>query len=162
MATIALKGGKVILKDGKVSCSCCIVYQLTIKYDWAGTNMRDLDTKTTAFGESVGYACGNSGTYVQWIGGDNTGLNGFEQVDVLVDKAKTDGLWTSSYNIDCFAGWFTPAGGSGPANLIVEYNGVTKNKSISPGSQTSCASTSVATVTVYSIAQPDGSYFQIL
>jgi hypothetical protein len=160
MATIKLQNGKVILKSGKASCSCC--FQLTIKYDWAGTNMSDLDTKTTAFGESVGFACGDSGTYVQWIGGDNTGLNGFEQVDVLVDKAKTDGLWTSSYNILCFAGWHEPAEGSGPANLIVEYKGVTKNKSISPGSQSGCASTSVATATVYSTAQPDGSYFQIL
>lgn len=160
MATIKLQSGKVILKDGKASCSCC--FQLTIKYDWSGTGMYDLDTKTTAFGESVGFACGGSGTYVQWIGGDNTGLNGFERVDVLVDTARTDGLWTSSYNIDCFAGWFEPAGGSGPANLVVEYKGVTKNKSISPGSQDDCASTSVATVTVYSTAQPDGSYFQIL
>jgi hypothetical protein len=163
MAAIALQEGKVVLKEGKVSCSCCgPVYQLTIKYDWAGTNMRDLDTKTTAFGESVGYDCGDSGTYVQWIGGDNTGLNGFEQVDVLVDTARTDGLWTSSYNISCFAGWYIPAEGSGPANLTVEYKGKTKSKTISPGSQDDCAATSVATVTVYSTAQPDGSYFQIL
>jgi len=162
MATIKLQNGKVITKDGKVSCECCTDFQLTIKYDWSGTGMSDLDTQTTAFGESVGYACGNSGTYVQWIGGDNTGLNGFEQVDVLVDTARSAGLWTSSYNIQCFAGWFAPAGGSGPANLIVEYKNKTKNKSISPGSQNNCASTSVATVTVYSTIQPDGSYFTIL
>jgi hypothetical protein len=162
MATIKLQDGKVITKEGKVSCSCCTDFQLTIKYDWSGTGMRDLDTQTTAFGESVGFACGNSGTYVQWIGGDNTGLNGFEQVDVLVDTARSAGLWTSSYNIQCFAGWYEPAEGSGPANLIVEYKNKTKNKSISPGSQNSCASTSVATVTVYSTIQPDGSYFTIL
>jgi hypothetical protein len=162
MATIKTKGGKVLLREGKASCTCCDLYQLTIKYDWGGTGMSDLDTKTTAFGESVGFACGNSGTYVQWIGGDNTGLNGYEQVDVLVDKAKTDGLWTSSYNIDCFAGWYEPAEGSGPANLIVEYKNKTKSKSISPGSQSGCASTGVATVTVYSTQLPDGSYFEIL
>jgi len=162
MATIKTKGGKVLLREGKASCLCCDLYQLTIKYDWSGTGMRDLDTNTTAFGESVGFNCGDSGTYVQWIGGDNTGLNGYEQVDVLVDKAKTDGLWTSSYNISCNAGWFKPAGGSGPANLIVEYKNKTKSKSISPGSQTGCASTSVATVIVYSTQQPDESYFEIL
>ena len=142
--------------------SCCTDFQLTIKYDWSGTGMRDLDTKTTAFGESVGWSCGDSGTYVQWIGGDNTGLNGFEQVDILVNTAKSAGLWTSSYNIQCFAGWYAPAEGSGPANLIVEYKNKTKNKSISPSSQSGCASTGVATVTVYSTIQPDGSYFEIV
>jgi hypothetical protein len=162
MATIKLQNGKVITKDGKASCSCC--FQMTIKYDWSGTGMRDLDTQTTAFGESVGFGCGNSGTYVQWIGGDNTELNGYEQVDILVDTARTNGLWTSSYNIQCFAGWYrgAPTQGSGPANLIVEYKNKTKNKSISPGSQSGCASTGVATVTVYSTVQPDGSYFDIL
>ena len=162
MATIKTKGGKVLLREGKASCLCCDLYQLTIKYDWGGTGMRDLDTKTSAFGESVGYGCGGSGTYVKWIGGDNTGLNGYEQVDVLVDLAKTNGLWTSSYNISCFAGWYKPAEGSGPANLIVEYKNKTKSKSISPGSQTGCASTGVATVIVYSTIQGDGSYFEIL
>lgn len=162
MATIKLQDGKVVLKDGKASCLCCDLYQLTIKYDWSGTGMRDLDTQTAAFGESVGFSCGDSGTYVQWIGGDNTGLDGYEQVDVLVDNAKSDGLWTSSYNIDCFAGWFAPAEGSGPANLVVEYKNKTKSKSISPGSQNGCASTSVATVTVYSTQLPDESYFEIL
>jgi hypothetical protein len=124
--------------------------------------MRDLDTQTRAFGQSVGFACGSGGEYIQWIGGDNTGLDGYEQVDVLVDKAKSDGLWTSSYNIDCFAGWYEPAEGSGPANLVVEYKNKTKSKSISPGSQNGCASTSVATVTVYSTQLPDESYFEIL
>lgn len=162
MATIKTKGGKVLLREGKASCLCCNLYQLTIKYDWGGTGMRDLDTQTSAFGESVGYACGGSGTYVQWIGGDDTGLNGYEQVDVLVDKAKKDGLWTSSYNISCFAGWYQPAGGSGPANLVVEYKNKTKSKSISPGSQYSCASTAVGTVIVYSTIQGDESYFEIL
>jgi hypothetical protein len=124
--------------------------------------MVDLDTNTFAFYESVGYACGDSGTYVQWISGDNRELNGYEQVDVLVDTARSAGLWTSSYNIQCYAWWYEPAGGSGPANLIVEYKNKTKNKSISPGSQRGCASTNVATVTVYSTIQPDESYFTIL
>ena len=154
---------KIKRKNQKiVSCSCCSVYELTIKYSWEGTNQYDLDTKTQAFGESVGWECGDSGTYVQWITGDITYLNSFEQVDVRVDQAKSDGLWSSSYNIECYAGWYIPAGGSGSANLIVEYKNKTKSKVINPGSQDSCASTSVATVTVYSTEQPDGSYFEIL
>lgn len=161
MATIKTKNNKVVLKNGKASCNCCGI-QLTIKYDWSGTGMRDLDTQTAAFGESVGFACGGGGTYLEFVGGDNTGLNGYEQVNVKVDTAKTNGLWTSSYNIQCFAGWFTPAGGSGSAKIIVEYNGGTKNKSISPGSQVDCASTSVGTVTIYSTQQSDGLYFAIL
>lgn len=162
MADIRLIDGKVVFKDGKASCACCGTEYVIIKYDWAGTGMRDLDSNTTAFGESVGYSCGYSGNYVKFVGGDATGINGFERVDVFVDRAKADGLWTSSYNIDCFAGWFTGAGGSGPANLEVEYKGIKRNKSITPGRQNNCASTSVATVTVYSTKQQDGSYFKIL
>jgi hypothetical protein len=124
--------------------------------------MKDLDTQTAAFGESVGWRCGESGTYVKWIGRDNTELNGYERVDVLVDLAKTNGLWASTYNISCFAGWYAPQGGSGPAELIVEYRNKTKSKSISPGSQDQCASTGVATVTIYSNPREDGSYFKIL
>jgi hypothetical protein len=121
-----------------------------------------LDTQTSAFGESVGYGCGGSGTYVQWIGGDNTGQDAVEQVDIRVEDARRDGLWSSSYNIDAFAGWYGPAGGSGNAQLIVAFKGSTKTKSISPGQQSGCASTQVATITVYSTKQDDGSHFEIL
>ena len=165
MATIKLQpSGAVVLKGGKVACACCEDFQLTITYDWTTTNMWDLDSSTEAFGETVGFDCENIEVYVKWIGGDNTGFNGSEQVDVLVDTARTDGLWTSSYNILCNAGWYTFADppGSGPANLIVQYKGVTKNKSINPGAQDNCAATAVATVTVYSTAQPDGSFFEIV
>ena len=126
--------------------------------------MYDLDSSTQAFGETVGWDCANVEIYVKWIGGDNTGLNGSERVDVLVDTARTDGLWSSSYNIQCNAGWYEGADpvGSGPANLIATYKGDTKNKSISPGAQETCAATAVATITVYSTAQPDGSFFEIV
>lgn len=145
-----------------VNCACCESFQLTVKYSWEGTGQRDLDTQTAAFGESVGYSCGSGGNYVQWIGGDKRGVNAFEQVDIRVEDARRDGLWSSSYNIDCFAGWYEPSGGSGGAQLIVEFKGRTKTKSISPGQQDGCASTSVATVTVYSTAQDDGAFFEIL
>lgn len=145
-----------------VSCGCCENFQLTVKYSWEGTGQRDLDTNTTAFGESAGWSCGSGGSYVQWITGDQTGQDAFEQVDIRVQDARGDGLWTSSYNIEAFAGWYAPAGGSGSAQLIVEFKGETKTKTISPGQQSGCASTAVATITVYSTLQDDGSYFEIL
>jgi hypothetical protein len=163
--------GKVITKGGLPSCTCCgEVFELAITYDWRGTGQYDLDSSTQAFGESVGFDCCCSGVYVLWLAGgsgtqDDQSLNGFERVNVLVDKARTDGLWTSSYNIECFAGWYTPNGGTGNAGLSVTYKGITKPKTgpktISPGSQESCAATSVATITVYATALGDGSFFEI-
>jgi hypothetical protein len=143
-----------------VECACC--FQLTIKYSWQGTGQFDLDTKTEAFGEVAGWSCGGGGLYVQWITGDRTEKNGVEQVDIRVADARRDGLWSSSYNINAFAGWYTPAGGSGNAQLIVAFKGRTKTKAISPGQQSGCASTGVATITVYSAMQEDGAYFEIL
>ena len=160
--------GKIITKGGLPSCTCCgEAFELAITYDWRGTGQYDLDTKTTAFGEVVGWSCGDSGDYVLWLLGgsgiqDDQSLNGFERVDVRVDKARTDGLWTSSYNIECYAGWYTPVGGTGNASLSVTYKGITKLKTISPYTQSSCASTSVATITVYSTALGDGSFFEII
>jgi hypothetical protein len=168
MATIKITTeGKVITKGGLPSCACCEDFELAITYDWRGTDQYDLDTKTTAFEESVGWSCGDSGDYVLWLAGgsgaqDDTSQNGFERVDVRVDQARTDGLWTSSYNIECFAGWYQPAGGSGSATLSVTYKGITKTMTISPGTQNNCASTAVATITVYSTALGDGSFFEII
>lgn len=157
--------------NGSTTDPCCDGFELAIKYDWSGTGMSDLDTKTEAFGEHVGFACGDSGTYVQWLQGgmpcqeggtcDDTSENGFERVDVRVNTAKKDGLWTSSYNIECYAGWYIPAGGSGSATLEVIYRGKTKTLGIAPGEQSDCADTSVATITVYAEKQEDGSYFEI-
>ena len=180
MPTIKLTAeGKVITKGGFPSCTCCgEAFELAITYDWRGTGQYDLDTHTSAFGEACGwsngdgpvgfeFSCGVYGTYVTWLAGgsgaqDDQSLDGFERVDVRVDKARTDGLWTSSYNIECFAGWYQPAGGSGYATLRVTYKGITKTKTISPGTQYSCASTAVATITVYSTALGDGSFFEII
>ena len=163
--------GEVITLNGRPSCACCEITELAITYDWTGTDMTDLDTQTAAFGEAVGFACGGGGTYVQWLQGgepctafgvcDDTSLNGFERVNVLVDTARTDSLWSSSYNIECYAGWYTPQGGSGYALLKVSYKGDLKLQTISPGTQSACASTPVATITVYATVQPDGTFFEI-
>ena len=155
---------KIKTVDGlrAVNCACCQGFQMNVNYSWAGTGQRDLDTSTRAFGGSIGYFCADYSPYLEWITGDDTSENGSEQVDIRVDDARRDGLWSSSYNILAYAGWFEPAGGSGPAQLIVTYKGSTKSKSISPGSQSGCASTQVGTITVYSTRQPDGSFFDIL
>lgn len=158
MTTIPLKNGNVLLSAGLVTCLCCgtgEAFELAIRYGWEGTGMADLDTRTEFVGEVVGWSCGDSGTYLAWlIGGDgdqdDTGLNGFERIDARVDLARTNGLWTSSVNIELYAGWYIPAGGSGPATVTVTYNGVTDSKTINPGNQSVCASTPVGTITVYS------------
>jgi len=168
--TVTDEGGtaRVVTKEGKPSCSCCEQFELAITYDWRGTDQFDLDTKTEAFSETVGWSCGNSGTYVAWLAGgdgnqDDTSQNGFERVDVRVDLAYTDELWTSSYNILCYAGWFEPAEGSGDFQLSVTYKGATKTETISdPGSSTSCVETQVATITVYATALGDGTFFEII
>ena len=154
---IKTSSGKVLLKSGKVSCSCCgliAAFQVAITYSWIGTNQFDLDTKTTFLSEVVGWSCGDTGTYVAWLPGgdgsqDDTTQNGFERVDIRVDSAKAAALWTSSVNIGLYAGWFIPAGGSGQAQVTVEYQGTIKTKTISPGSQDGCAATPVGTVIVY-------------
>lgn len=153
----------MITSSVTVPCACCDQpYQMQIYYSWYGTGQSDLDTNTVAFGASVGFACGSGNDYVTWISGDNTGIDGLETVHVLVGDAKRDGLWTSSYNINCYAGWYEPATGSGPAFFQTVYRGVAKTKTIYPGVQSICASTHVATVTVYSQPLTDGTYFEIL
>ena len=123
--------------------------ELAIDYDWSGTGMRDLDTRTDFLGAQVGWSCGSGSEYLHWTTSDNTAIDGAEHVDVEVDSARAAGLWVSSVTIDLAAGWYAPASGSGPALVRVTYKGVTKTKQISPGSQSSCASTSVGTITVY-------------
>lgn len=150
--------GRLLLVGGLVSCQCCApageAFELAVKYGWEGTGMADLDTKTNFLGESVGWECGDSGTYVQWLLGgsgaqDDTTVDGFERVNVRVDAARSAMLWTSSVNIELFAGWYSPSLGTGPALVTVVYNGVTRTKTITPGTQSTCAATAVGTVTVY-------------
>ena len=146
---LALQNGKALRLEGKATCACC-PYQLVIIYDWAGTGMYDLDTKTEFLGEALGWSCTNLGNYARWISGDDTSQNGSERVDVRVDDARRDGLWTSSVNVGLHAGWYSPAHGSGPASVRATYRGVTQSKTISPGSQNNCASTRVGTIIVSS------------
>jgi hypothetical protein len=173
MKTIKRVGERVLRVGERISCICCESYEMAIKYDWGGTGQVDLDTKTEAFNEQVGWQpfgdpCGMTlnGNYVLWLVGgsgaqDDTKQDGFERVNVKVNTAKTNGLWTSSYNINCYAGWYSPSGGSGSALLEVNYRGSLKSVTISPGSQSGCADTLVAIVTVYATALEDGTFFEI-
>lgn len=143
-----------MIKLGKCSgtpCAPCSrpATQCEIIYDWAGTNKFDLDTGTEFLGNQIGYACAG-GSYLNWITGDDTSQNGNEQVSVSVDSARDDGRWVSSVVITLRAGWYIPAGGSGICVVRVTYNSVTRSKTISPGSQSACASTTVGSITIYS------------
>jgi hypothetical protein len=135
--------------DGEGGCRCAACAQASISYDWSGTGQRDLDTRTDFLDASVGYSCGDGDAYLQWISGDDTSENGAEIVDVRVDDALLAGLWVSSVEVALHAGWFEPAEGSGGATVFVTYAGETRTLPISPGSQSDCASTRVATLTFY-------------
>lgn len=122
---------------------------VAIDYDWSGTGMKDLDTKTEFVGCVVGWSCGSGCEYLQWTTSDDTSVDGTEHVDANVFPAKAAGLWTSSVQITLYAGWYSPSEGSGGAKVRVTFKGVTKEKDISPGSQSGCCSTQVGVVTFY-------------
>jgi hypothetical protein len=140
------KNGKLLSNSGHLCTTCCSDI-LTILYEW-DLGVFDLDTGTTFLGGIVGWACAGGAPYIFLVSGDNTSF-GPEQVNVMVREAHTDGAWSSSVEILCAAGWYTPSGGSGPARIRVTFNGVSSLISISPGSQTTCASTPVAIITVH-------------
>jgi hypothetical protein len=148
------RNGKIVVdsQNRPIECSACPQCQfleLTIRYSWAGTGMYDLDTGTTFLDTKVGWSCGDGDEYIEWVSGDDTSIDGEEEVNVKVDSARADGLWTSSVEIFLYAGWYEPAGGSGNATVFVTYNGITDSVTITPGTQSDCASSSVGTVTVY-------------
>lgn len=144
--------GKVPIRrnsdDEAIVTNCCACEDLAVLYIWEGTGMRDLDTSTSFLGEVVGYACGEGGVYVEWVTGDDVSLNGRERVNIAVRKAHSDGAWSGSTTINLAAGWHTPAGGSGPATVRVLFQGQIYEKTISPGTQSDCASAAAGTVVV--------------
>lgn len=154
MPTLKLNSnGKLILKNGKASCECCVLPfcssgKLSITYDWSNSQSRDLDTGTEAFGGKVGYACSPSNAYLSWSG-DNTSTAATEKVCVDVIKARTNGLWSSSCNILCHAGWFAQPDNQDTATLIVSFMGLSKTKTIHPQYIPSCATHLVATIIFY-------------
>lgn len=141
--------GRILVRNGHWCTTCCGSQGsgvVLIEYSWTPPQL-DLDTGTSFLSTKVGWACSASGPYITWSG-DNTGY-GPEIVTVDVRAAYRDSAWASSCEIVCSAGWYSPAGGSGPALLTVTFNGVTQTLTISPGQQSNCASTTVARVTVH-------------
>lgn len=122
---------------------------LKVLYTWPASQS-DLDTATTFLGDTVGYSCGDSSTYMVWTG-DDTGTGGLEQVTVLISDAASNNALPTNFDIDAKAGWFAPAGGSGPASLEMYLEnpmsgalyGERVSKTIAPGSQSGCATTPV-------------------
>lgn len=125
--------------------------EMILTYSW-GSGSNDLDTNTEFLGASAGWSCSGGGPYIEWTG-DNTG-SGPEVATVQLREAFDDNAWSSSVEIKCKAGWYSPAGGSGGATLTIEFNGNREEISISPGSQEECASALMKTITVYD----DGTY----
>ncbi|MBB5353166.1 hypothetical protein HNR46_003420 [Haloferula luteola] len=122
---------------------------LKILYTWP-SSQRDLDTTTTFLGESVGYASASSSEYLIWTG-DDTGSGGLEQVTCLISQAAEDAVLPSSFVVSAKAGWYEPAGGSGPAYLEMYLEnpqtgvlyGPRNQLTIQPGTQSGAASTPV-------------------
>jgi hypothetical protein len=126
---------------------------LFIEYKWPQT-VRDLDTGTTFLGSGVGYAGPNNSPYLEWSGDDVT-AGGTETIRVKLKAAHDAGRWAGTTTIRLAAGWYLPAGGSGPALVSVGLRdprtGRLKyvvQRTISPGSQSGFATTLVGTVTI--------------
>jgi len=136
----------------------CAGRMMWIYYEWADLgSSRDLDTKTTFLGYSCGWSVTPSSTgqagVIRWPSGDNT-QSGPEIVFIYAQRTLEQGMWSGQTNIECYAGWYIPAQGSGPARIRVVYNGNTQTKIISPGSQSGAANTHVASITL----REDGSF----
>lgn len=126
--------------------------ELVIVYDWSG--QPDLDTGTTFLGETVGYGHGGSSPYMNWTGDDTS--DGNETVTIDLAQAYIDGEITTEAIVNCAADWYPPAGGSGPANLTVIYNGQSDLYVINPPNLLTPAVTPARTVTITAAAANTG------
>jgi hypothetical protein len=132
--------------------SPCGIDDVFVSYRWQASQ-RDLDTGTTFLGVTVGYSGGTS-PYLDFSG-DDTSTGGTETVRVHLKDSHDAGAWTDTVTIDLAAGWYIPAGGSGPAlvdvALIDPTTGELMNvtgKLIDPGAQEGLATTPVGLVTI--------------
>ena len=133
-----IQDGKILLKNGSVTDCCCDEFELIITYDWAGTNLSDLDTSTRATwaisgNESHGFDCANQTIYMDWITLDDTLINGKEEVHVKIITAKNNGEWNNpaSFNISLYAWWYpTFQQGSGNVKITAKLGEVTVEKNV--------------------------------
>jgi len=123
--------------------------ELIIQYTWPA-DQSDLDTGTAFLGTRVGYDCGSS-PYMSFSG-DDTSSGGSETIIVRIDEALQNGAWTDTATVFLRAGWYSPAGGSGPADArIALRDGITQQEVsgtghfivYDPGVQGECAATTV-------------------
>ena len=162
---IALENGLVALKSGLASCECCGPKQMLITYNWgsainpsppagyAATNIEDLDTSTKASWdisglEEHGFDCSNLEIYMQWIGADDTSVNGDEIVSVDIDEAVDAGeVPLSTINIDLYAHWYDKLE-SDHIEVKVSYDGVDEYfYPLIDADQTSCSSSQIGYIT---------------
>lgn len=138
--------------------------ELIVEYTWPA-GQKDLDTGTSFLGQTVGFDWASSAPYMQWSG-DDTSESGTEIVTVDLEQAAFDGVLPETFTIDAKAGWYIPAGGSGPATLNV-YSRLKGNsgqglfptrRPISPGMQSGGAATSVGQA-VFTYSEAAGVYF---
>jgi hypothetical protein len=127
-------------------------FQFVVEYTWP-PDQSDLDTGTTFLGSTVGFSWASTATYMNWTGDDVT-EGGSEIVAIDINGAAEAGALPSSFQITCAAGWYIPAGGSGPATLHVyllnqrtgqRFGEVTRE--ITPGAQNGAATTPVGSAT---------------
>lgn len=78
--------------------------ELLLEYQW-GPGQFDLDSSTEFLGSSVGTACGNSGTFIEFLG-DNVSEGGVELYVVRISDALDAGAWSGSTTVGLFGGWF--------------------------------------------------------
>ena len=115
--------GPGTLNPDCTALNSCDLGNLSITYSWSGAAF-DLDTGTNVFGQGYGWSCGGSTNFVSYSG-DNTKNGGSETVVINLTGSQKAGLWNKSLSIDLRAGWFAPAGGSGPATVTIAYNNKT-------------------------------------
>ena len=141
--------------EAKLEAGCDLLSDndLLVEYTW-NQNVRDLDTSTEFLGDTVGFSCGAGNQFMTFTG-DNTTSGGSESVTLDLKGAFDAGRITTSTMVSASAGWFTNAGGSGPATLTVSLKNKTTGelsqsltRTISPGTQGDCAATLVGNVTV--------------
>ncbi len=119
---------------------------LTLAYTWSGEP--DLDTTTTFLDGSVGFPGPYAAPYMTHSG-DNVTTGGPETVVIDLAQAWEDGMISTIADVLGAADWYPPAGGSGPASLLVTYDlpgapGTPVTYTLHPGSGTPASTPAIA------------------
>lgn len=132
---LIINDGRLAVYGGRLITSCNATLppvptgQMRIIYSWPPPSW-DLDTCTVFLGGRVGFAHGYSTDYMTMDSEDDK-QSGPETVWIRLDDAHSAGAWTDQVSIQCWAGWYSPVGGSGGCTLTITYNGQTQRLSIS-------------------------------